>query len=40
METVEEDTCTKYRNLIKLGLPDWAALSLANTRKSLLVYCR
>jgi hypothetical protein len=25
---------TKYRNLIKLGLPDWAALSLANTRKA------
>ena len=25
--------CTKYRNLIKLGLPDWAALGLANTRK-------
>ena len=26
--------CTKYRNLIKLGLPDLAALSLANTRKA------
>jgi group II intron reverse transcriptase/maturase len=25
---------TKYRNLIKLGLPEWAALSLANTRKA------
>lgn len=25
---------TKYRNLIKLGLPDWAALGLANTRKA------
>jgi RNA-directed DNA polymerase len=25
---------TKYRNLKKLGLPDWAALSLANTRKA------
>jgi hypothetical protein len=25
---------TKYRNLIKLRLPDWAALSLANTRKA------
>jgi len=25
---------TKYRNLIQLGLPDWAALSLANTRKA------
>jgi len=25
---------TKYRNLIKLGLPDWAALRLANTRKA------
>ena len=25
---------TKYHNLIKLGLPDWAALSLANTRKA------
>jgi group II intron reverse transcriptase/maturase len=25
---------TKYRNLIKLGLPNWAALSLANTRKA------
>jgi group II intron reverse transcriptase/maturase len=25
---------TKYCNLIKLGLPDWAALSLANTRKA------
>ncbi len=25
---------TKYRNLIKLGLPDGAALSLANTRKA------
>lgn len=25
---------TKYRNLVKLGLPDWAALSLANTRKA------
>ena len=25
---------TRYRNLIKLGLPDWAALSLANTRKA------
>jgi len=24
---------SKYRNLIKLGLPDWAGLSLANTRK-------
>src|SRR5665648_508187 len=24
---------TKYCNLIKLGLPNWAALSLANTRK-------
>ena len=27
-------TRTKYRNLIKLGLPDWAALRLANTRKA------
>jgi group II intron reverse transcriptase/maturase len=27
-------TRTKYRNLIKLGLPDWAALSLANARKA------
>lgn len=26
--------CTKYRNLIKLSLPDWAALNLANTRKA------
>ena len=25
---------TKYRNLIKLGLPDWAALRLAYTRKA------
>jgi len=25
---------TKYCNLIKLGLPDWAALRLANTRKA------
>ena len=25
---------TKYHYLIKLGLPDWAALSLANTRKA------
>jgi len=25
---------TKYRNLIRLGLPDWKALSLANTRKA------
>jgi len=25
---------TKYRNLIKLWLPDWAALSLAYTRKA------
>ena len=25
---------TRYRNLIKLGLPAWAALSLANTRKA------
>jgi len=25
---------TKYRNLIKLGLPDWAAFSLANTPKA------
>ncbi len=25
---------TKYRNLINLGLSDWAALSLANTRKA------
>ena len=25
---------TKYRNLIKLGLPNWAALSLVNTRKA------
>ncbi len=25
---------TKYRNLIKLRFPDWAALSLANTRKA------
>jgi len=25
---------TKYRNLIILGLPDWAVLSLANTRKA------
>ena len=25
---------TKYYNLIKLGLPDWAALRLANTRKA------
>ena len=25
---------TKYRNLVKLGLSDWAALSLANTRKA------
>jgi len=25
---------TKYRNPIKLGLPDWAALNLANTRKA------
>ena len=25
---------TRYRNLIKLGLPDWKALSSANTRKA------
>jgi hypothetical protein len=25
---------TKYRNLVKLGLPDWAALGLAYTRKA------
>jgi hypothetical protein len=25
---------TKYRNLIKLGLSDWAALRLAYTRKA------
>jgi len=25
---------TKYRNLVKLGLPDWVALRLANTRKA------
>jgi len=25
---------TKYCNLIKLGLPNWSALSLANTRKA------
>jgi len=25
---------TKYHNLIKLGLPDWVAFSLANTRKA------
>jgi len=25
---------TKYRNLIKLVLPDWVALSLGNTRKA------
>jgi RNA-directed DNA polymerase len=25
---------TRYRNLIRLGLPDWKALSLANTRKA------
>jgi len=25
---------TKYLNLNKLGLPDWAALCLANTRKA------
>jgi RNA-directed DNA polymerase len=25
---------TRYRNLIQLGLPDWKALSLANTRKA------
>jgi len=25
---------TKYCNLIKLGLPDWAVFSLANTRKA------
>jgi len=25
---------TKYRNLIKLELPDWVALSLANTCKA------
>lgn len=32
METIEEDT---YKNflLIKLELPDWAVLFLANTRK-------
>jgi hypothetical protein len=25
---------TKYRNLIKLGFPNWSAFSLANTRKA------
>ena len=25
---------TKYRNLIRLGLPNWAAFNLANTRKA------
>ena len=25
---------TRYRKLIQLGLPDWKALSLANTRKA------
>lgn len=26
--------CTKYRNLIILGLPDWVVLSLDNIRKA------
>jgi len=33
MEIVEKDTY-KYRNLIKLEIPDWAAFSLANTQKA------
>jgi len=30
----EKKIRTKYHYLIKLGLPDWAVLSLANTRKA------
>jgi len=33
-EYVRKKIRTKYCNLIKLGLPDWKALSLANTRKA------